>query len=111
MELSNPLELSPITMEDPKDSDMLNSKLFLKPTLPSLLTETKLMKENLRLTSVPKDLINLLKELPLKPIDPEEITDKEKLQVEPPEKREKKDNKNPELKLPEKTLPLFSSET
>lgn len=51
----NLLELSDITLENQKDSDMLNSTPLNKPMLLLLLTDKKLMEENLKLISQLKD--------------------------------------------------------
>jgi hypothetical protein len=112
----NQSELSDITLENPKDSDMLNSTPLNKPMPPLLLTDKKLMEENLKLISLLKDLTKKLKE---KPVDLKEKENPDKLEnplieerpVELINPKEKEDNKNLELKFPKINPLLYSSET
>lgn len=95
---------------------MLNSKPLNKPTLPLLLTDKKLMEDNLKLISLLKDLMKKKKE---KPVDLKEKENLDKLEnpiieekaVELKNLKEKKDNKNPELKFLEINPLLYSLET
>lgn len=115
MEKFYPLESSKITMEDPKDLDMLNSKVSKKPMLPLKFMDKLLMKENLKLTSALKDPTKN-KKIPMKDhqdpsennlVEEEEIIKEEENNLEAKNhKREKeeKENKNPELKYLENNL-------
>jgi len=116
MELSNLSESSNITLENPRDSDMLNLKLLIKLMLPLKLMDNLLMKEKSKLILAPKDHITkkpiLLKkekkEEIIIPTEKENPEDKENnLEMLNPEKE---DNKNPELKYPENNQLLYLSE-
>lgn len=95
---------------------MLNSTPLNKPMPPLLLTDKKLMEENLKLISLLKDLTKKLKE---KPVDLKEKENPDKLEnplieerpVELINPKEKEDNKNLELKFPKINPLLYSSET
>jgi len=100
-------------MEDPKVSDMSNSKVSKKLMLLLKLMDKVLMKENSKLISALKDLTKMKKAPPKK--DPSEnnlveeeeliimIIEEENNQVKNHKKeKEKKENKNLELKSPEK---------
>jgi hypothetical protein len=118
MELSNLSESSNITLENPRDSDMLNLKLLIKLTLPLKLMDNLLTKEKSKLILVLKDHITKKPILLKKKEKEEEI--KMPTEKEDPEDKEnnleilnleKEDNKNPELKFPENNQLHYLLET